>query len=309
MFLGARHKILAKINDLIDISDHRADRMRIAVAFWGNGSDQLIRGNGHFQILCNLEHPGTHPWVIERIRGLHNVDIRRLDELHAKVFIGSGGVFVGSANLSERALGMQRSDVQGWIEAGVYIEGRSDDQSEANAWFESIWATAGEITDKDLELAKASWQQRGGEQLEDSEAAIDPPALAIEPIESCEALELFEEHVFEDKALSRNSGNMTRMASKKLEYLYYQAFPAEEKNKSTIKVPAHAANLLWTLSGQTVRTNIKEMPEFKSPEMVVDRSMLLNTFVRLQAFMEKLAHGTDVRPEPAVRYWAQKFKQ
>ena len=79
-------------------------------------------------------------------------------------------------------------------------------------------------------------------------------------------------------------------------------------SRSTIKVPAHAANLLWTLSGQSVPTNIPEVPEFKSPEMVIERAKALKTYERLQEFMIKLANSSVIRPEASVRYWAQQYK-
>lgn len=310
MFLGQRDKILARIRELIEASDQRADIMRIAVAFWGIGSDQFIRGAGRFKLLCNLAHPGTNPWVIARIMGFHNVEFKRLDELHAKVIIGSSGAFVGSANFSERALGLKRSNIEGWIEAGVYISAKTEDHSEACIWFDAVWETASDITEADLGEAKDNWINRGGVPLEEPTQTESPSVshTSTRESESADPLDLFEEHVFEDKAFTRKSPNMTRMACKDLEYLYYQAFPQEEKNRSTIKVPAHAANLLWTLSGQSVRTNIDEIPEFRSPDMVIERSRALKTFERLQAFMCELAHSPSIRPVAAVRYWAQQYR-
>lgn len=302
MFLGTRTKILSTIQHLFASSDSRADRIRVAVAFWGAGSELFIKGGGQFELLCNLGHPGTNPWVIEKIRAFSGVKIRRLDELHAKVIIGSAGAFIGSANFSERALGIQRSDIAGWVEAGVFINSRSEEHSEANVWFETVWGAASEITDDDIAQAKVSWTARGGEAMLPTEKPLvtqarDTPAADAPP--------LFEEQVFETEPLSRSSGNRTRMASKKLEYMYYQAFPSEERNKATIKVPAHAANLLWTLSGQCAPTNITSTPMFKTPEMVLERAAQMKTLEKLHAFMAKLAHSREIRPEPAVRYWAQ----
>lgn len=308
MFLGTRDKILARIQELVEACGQRRDLLRMAVAFWGSGSEQIIKGPGRFNILCNLSHPGTNPWVIEKIRNLPGVNIKQLDDLHAKVVIGSAGAFVGSANMSERALGINMSGRQGWLEAGVSLDAKTDDHAEASIWFDAAWEAAGAITDPDLERAKLTWAERGGEALEafagqastyDQDAS--DPNLHRPP-------DLFEEHVFEDKAFTKKSANMTRMASRNLEQLYYQAFPGEERNRSTVKVPAHAANLLWTLSGQSVPTNISGLPEFTAPEMVIERAKHLKTFDRVHEFMAVLAQSPVVRPHPAVRYWARQYR-
>jgi len=284
MFLQSRAQILAKIDDLVSASHAGGDRLRAAVAFWGEGAQVMARGKGPHELICNLSHPGTNPGVIETIMRQPNVVFRQRDDLHAKVAISAGGAVVGSANFSEKALGLQMAEVGGWIEAGFFIEPGTAPHGEVDLWFDSIWAGARAITSDDIEQAKQRWIREGGKPY---------------------GPELFEEDVFETLPLGAKSRNKTRMASAELARIYYRAFPGEVENKATIKVPAHAANLLWLLSGRVARTNIEGMPYFLTPDMVANRARDLKTFDKVQAFLVELANNPALRPKPAIAHWAK----
>lgn len=302
MFLDSRQRILSMIEEIVAASEDRSDTLRAAVAFWGFGSELLIKEKGRYELLCNFEHPGTNPFVVEKIMAKPNVTFMQRNDLHAKVIIGSAGAVVGSANFSESALGIQKDEVSGWSEAGVFIFPRTIPHAEAVLWFETLWQAARPISQEDVDRAKASWLARGGEPLEAAPELIQyDPGVVPDEI----GLELYDEDVFETKPLDKKSRNMTRMASDELVRLYYQAFPNEIQNNSTIKVPAHAANLLWVLSGQEMSTNIEGIPTFKTPSMVIERSRELGTIDMMHAFVQNLANNQ--RAKPAVRYWAQYY--
>ena len=298
MFLESRERILSMIEEIFGAAEDRSDNLRAAVAFWGAGSDLLIKDKGGYELLCNLDHPGTNPFVVEKIMAKPNVTFRKDNDLHAKVIIGSAGAVVGSANFSERALGIQNADTSGWIEAGVLLAPGTIPHAESGLWFDRLWLTATAISPEDLSLAKTNWLSRQHAQQEATQELI--------ALERTEAPELFDEDVFETKALNKKSRNMTRMASDELVRLYYQAFPGENRNNSTIKVPAHAANLIWVLSGKEMSTNIQASPTFKSADMVIERSRRLGTLDRVNAFLEVLSGSLGVKP--AVRYWAKFYR-
>ena len=298
MFLESRERILSMIEEIFGAAEDRSDNLRAAVAFWGAGSDLLIKDKGRYELLCNLDHPGTNPFVVEKIMAKPNVTFRQANDLHAKVIIGSAGAVVGSANFSERALGIQNADTSGWIEAGVLLAPGTIPHAESGLWFDRLWLTATAISPEDLSLAKANWLERQNAQQEAPQELI-----ALDPTE---APELYDEDVFETKALDKKSRNMTRMASDELVRLYYQYFPDEERNNSTIKVPAHAANLIWVLSGQQMSTNIPGCSTFKSADMVIERSRRLGTLDRVNAFVDELARSQSAKP--AVRYWANSYR-
>lgn len=298
MFLESRERILSMIEGIFGAAEDRSDNLRAAVAFWGAGSDLLIKDKGRYELLCNLDHPGTNPFVVEKIMAKPNVTFRQANDLHAKVIIGSAGAVVGSANFSERALGIQNADTSGWIEAGVLLAPGTIPHAESGLWFDRLWLTATAISPEDLSLAKANWLERQNAQQEAPQELI--------ALDSTEAPELYDEDVFETKALDKKSRNMTRMASDELVRLYYQYFPDEERNNSTIKVPAHAANLIWVLSGQQMSTNIPGCPTFKSADMVIERSRRLGTLDRVNAFVDELARRQSAKP--AVRYWANSYR-
>lgn len=86
---------------------------RIAVAYVGAGWRDLL-GAKELALKQIVLAPvqGTNPWAIVEIAkeiGWENVHF--LEQLHAKVFLGKGQVLLGSANLSDNALGTGRADL------------------------------------------------------------------------------------------------------------------------------------------------------------------------------------------------------
>jgi len=90
-----------KIEDLINDSQS----VRVAVAFWGEHSDELFNDQGkQIRIICNLLSGGTNPVPIQNLLRRPNLEIRRLETLHAKVILGDQSAIIGSANLSTNGL-------------------------------------------------------------------------------------------------------------------------------------------------------------------------------------------------------------
>jgi hypothetical protein len=168
----------AQIRDALrtSISRHGSDRpIRIAVAFWGAGAEQLIEeaGDRRFEIICNLASGGTNPAVIDHLRNLPNVTIRQMDRLHAKVAVTDRAAIVSSANLSANGLGLEGETASTWSEAGTLIEATSGEYQRVNAWFTRQWALARNISDADIEAAAAAWEKRP--QIQDEVPPAEEP--------------------------------------------------------------------------------------------------------------------------------------
>jgi hypothetical protein len=135
----------------------REDQCRCAVAFWGKGSDTMLpaRGKGNYRVVCNLAMGGTNPYAIEKLK-LKN--LRQLDSLHAKVFIGSDVAVVASANVSANGLGLEDIEQARWIEAGVEVP-VTDELVE---WFETLWNESKIVDGESLRAAKREWKKRQG---------------------------------------------------------------------------------------------------------------------------------------------------
>src|SRR2546421_3991644 len=133
----------------------KSKRLRCAVAFWGNGAENLI---GRFarrdiKIVCNLNHVGTNPLIIGRFP---RARVRRNDALHAKVYIGDVHTVVTSANASASGLGFDGINPDCWIEAGI----RFRTTKQVLRWFDRLWSGSYKLTDKDIETAIAAWLTR-----------------------------------------------------------------------------------------------------------------------------------------------------
>jgi hypothetical protein len=136
------------------------ETVSVAVAFWGSGSEQLfVRRGGSTKILCNLLSGATNPDVVEALRCVDGIEIRRLDDLHAKVILNSSEAIVGSANISTNGLNLEGKESAGWREAGFLVNDASQIVAMQD-WFDDQWAVSSEITDGDVELARRRWGDR-----------------------------------------------------------------------------------------------------------------------------------------------------
>ena len=158
-FLNDRIVIAEKIQKLFG----NARETYCIVAFWGMGAEQLFSGMSKQQIkrtkiVCNLTMGGTNPNVIKDLKdkGFH---IKHNPTLHSKVYWTDAGVIVGSANASANGLSLEGRDQDGWLEAAIF----SDRKSEIDATSEyvrRIWNKSNAITPLDMRNAHARWRRR-----------------------------------------------------------------------------------------------------------------------------------------------------
>lgn len=155
MFITSEN-YLHEVSNLIETSD----TIDIAVAFWGEGSDALLsKASGKkIRVICNLASGGTNPEPIGRLKS-PEISVRQLDNLHAKVVIGSTSAIVGSANFSTNGLQLEGIESQGWSEAGV-LTSSPEHLSAMRRWFEAEWLRARRISSVDLAHAFELWKTR-----------------------------------------------------------------------------------------------------------------------------------------------------
>ena len=136
------------------------NRLRIAVAFIGDGASQRINPNAKdVQIICNLTMNGTNPAEVQNlIHRFGSGSIKQIDNLHAKLYIGSEYAIVGSANLSANGLGTQPTALR---EAGYKFKLDQPSGRRSLDWFnDALWGDAREITAQDLQDAAERWKRR-----------------------------------------------------------------------------------------------------------------------------------------------------
>jgi hypothetical protein len=147
----------AEVIELIQTSDF----IRIAVAFWGKGADELLAStsNKQFRIICNLTSGGTNPEPIRNLTSQKNIEIRHLSALHAKVILGKSIAVVGSANFSTDGLNHESDEDGGWMEAGL----KTSDYEQLiliGDWFEELWNRSKNVNEDDLGHAEEQWKLR-----------------------------------------------------------------------------------------------------------------------------------------------------
>lgn len=135
--------------------------LSVAVAFWGKSSDSIFKSTKGLpiRIICNLMSGGTNPDPIRILRDTPGVEIRQMNDLHAKVIVGEKHAIVGSANFSTNGLNFENDENAGWQEAGL-ITSEVSQVNAAQVWFEKIWNDSRPIENYDLELAQLNWDLR-----------------------------------------------------------------------------------------------------------------------------------------------------
>lgn len=116
-----------------------SDQAIIAVPFWGNGAVKTLGLNvgAPVRIICNLDHPGCNPWVIEKLLDL-KIRVRTNRRLHAKIYATSDVAIVGSSNVSSNGLTAEGEEAKGWIEANVMSRDRNLVDA-VGGLFETLW--------------------------------------------------------------------------------------------------------------------------------------------------------------------------
>ena len=136
-----------------------AKTARLAVAFWGHGAaDKLgIQDNSGVktQVVCNLMSGGTNPHEIRTLLS-RGVDVKQLNDLHAKLGVIDDLSFLGSSNMSTNGLGAEGDEAR-WREGNVVY---NNAKSEIIDMFEGFWENARKIEEADLISADAAWAAR-----------------------------------------------------------------------------------------------------------------------------------------------------
>lgn len=155
MSLLLENKLSQEIRSLLMNETH----LRIAVAFIGDGASQWINPNAiDVKITCSLAMNGTNPAEVEKlIQRFGAKNVKQIDNLHAKLYIGSEYAIVGSANLSANGLGTQPTALR---EAGYKFKLDKPSGECRLDWFDDLWADAREITAQDLQDAAEKWKRR-----------------------------------------------------------------------------------------------------------------------------------------------------
>lgn len=159
MFLESAAKIKEAIESLT-ASHLDSSAIKFAVAYWGQGAEDLLRVDRRYVIVCNLSSGGTNPFVIRKIRDMKNVDLKQHDRLHAKVCIFSTGSLITSANFSTNGLWLEGEDTAGLEEAGWQTTADDDDYVRALMWFDRLRTCARPISDGDITRAEKTWDSR-----------------------------------------------------------------------------------------------------------------------------------------------------
>ena len=142
----------------------RSGEVRAAVAYWGKGAVErtgLAESDrpDTVRVICDLLSGACNPAEIEDLARL-GVTVRTLDRLHAKVWIASGQVIVGSANASHNGLpGDDEEAANASIEAAVLSRDPGLVRKVAD-WFEDQWCASSAIEDRHLKQAQAMWNRR-----------------------------------------------------------------------------------------------------------------------------------------------------
>ncbi|WP_240475913.1 phospholipase D family protein [Xanthomonas arboricola] len=142
-------------------------KLDLAVAFWGKGASKALglHDRAHpSRILLELSQGCSSPDEVRQLMKLPNVEVKALDRLHAKAYIGENEMIVGSANASAGGLGIVGRESVHWTELGVKVAEESP-LHEAKSWFDAAWIRGKRITKTMLDDAQRLINERNSKLL------------------------------------------------------------------------------------------------------------------------------------------------
>lgn len=151
----------SKIASLIS----NADRIRIAVAYWGKDAARNLRlkdlKRRDVKIVCDLDNGGSNPSEIKEIqRTFGKQNVLSCPWLHAKAWITDKCVILGSSNASANGIGWEGAETSGLIEANIITDDKNI-VSAVHKWFEQcVMRGARQINKDDFDRAKKAWKER-----------------------------------------------------------------------------------------------------------------------------------------------------
>ncbi|MBF0413565.1 MAG: phospholipase D family protein [Desulfamplus sp.] len=138
----------------------------LAVAFIGSGFSNIV--NGNVRIICNLTSGATNPIEVKKLLKVSKIKIRNNSKLHAKVYIGTDSLIVGSANLSTNGIALEEESAN-WIEASIQTT-QKEDIKNATIWFNKLWSESDNITEQMLNDAMTLFKKKRNDRPKCSKA-------------------------------------------------------------------------------------------------------------------------------------------
>jgi hypothetical protein len=304
MFIGSASNILHALTHLSDMQTALRP-IGMAVAFWGEGAQDILRMDRRYKLVCNLAAGGTNPKVIRELLQRSNVEVKHLPNLHAKVSVFEHGAIVSSANFSRSGLWFEGETAGGWDEAGYELSPVDASFSDVERWFEALFARSLHISEEVLQEAETAWNQRVIPEptVADPIAAEPekPPCMAVAPVRS---VELEEDELFMPFI---KKGHRFRMAAG---WLIQVLAKVEDVSKPNSRyVSAYVAHMIWTQSGKPMYTKVIALPIVRKPSEIWDVAIKKSKThgPRILALLEAVIQD-DITPF-AVRHWATRCLQ
>ena len=132
------------------------DNVKCAVAFWGKDMAAELGVKPDWKFICDVKMGGTSADALRALGAPNNKNLRHIEYLHAKVYISSVGVVIGSANASFNALGLGSREPK-LTEVGVFYEPMSKLWKKANEWFDDLLWDGAEVDDKVIAEAERTY--------------------------------------------------------------------------------------------------------------------------------------------------------
>lgn len=275
MLLASAIEIRSKLTELVS-RQKPEDPILAAVAYWGDGSQDLFPVNQDIRLLCRLEN-GTNPYAIKEFRKRNPDTVKQNPRLHAKIVITSNGAILSSANMSANGLWLD-SQKNGWHEIGMLIKPETLEYSHLKAIFWELWCDENSemVTRADIDRAiQALSQDRHGNHETDR---------SLGGFINTSGQEVFFRHGEID--LARQN---IKMASDKIERLLGEYIP-DDRPQENSKIAAFAANVMWTALGREIENNLPPKRMFMDVCEVLERAKSIIGRKRVQLMVDFLIH-------------------
>jgi site-specific DNA-cytosine methylase len=136
--------------------------LRLAVAYWGSKALELLNidqsTSKDIRIICDPWKGGCDPDVLQSLFEDKKFEIRHTRNIHAKVYLGTSSVIVGSSNASSNGIGSISGNKSHYIEAAINSK-ESNILRTATQWFDQQFGDdfSTLLTEADISEIRSIW--------------------------------------------------------------------------------------------------------------------------------------------------------
>lgn len=136
-------------------------KAKLAVAYWGSDACRLLQlpnDCSDVEIICDAFSGACNPSTLSELIS-RKAQVKYIDGIHAKTYIGENSALIGSANASANGLGQEAEELHTHLETGL-ITSEEDVIFACKKWFDTLFLAGLDLKTNHLAEIQRRWSDR-----------------------------------------------------------------------------------------------------------------------------------------------------